>query len=165
MERSTEADHHRSPHEGFAPPVADGPHRSLEDDIGNLRRAFASLDAGDSEPVVSMLDRDVHWLGIPRGHLWWRSARTQNGPDQVRVVFPFRDSSRSPASGSVRVDEFIDAGDRIVIAYNRPGDLLPGATTANCFCQAVTMSDRKVVHVQDHRRRKDALKKGSGRGW
>jgi ketosteroid isomerase-like protein len=165
MERSTEADHHRSPHDGLAPPVADGPHRSLEADIGNLRRAFASLDAGDSEPVVSMLDRDVHWLGIRRGHLWWRSARTQNGPDQVRVVFPFRDSSRSQASGSVRVDEFIDAGDRIVIAYNRPGDLLRGATTTDCFFQAVTMSDGKVVHVHDHRRRKDALKKGSGRGW
>lgn len=145
--------------------VAERPQGSLEHDIGNLRRAFASYVAGDFEPVVSTLDRDVHWLGIARGHLWWRSARTQNGPDQVRAVFPFRDSSHSPDDRRIRVDEFIDAGDRIVIAYKRPKDQLRGATTADCFYQVVTMHDGKVVHVHDHRRRNDALKKGSGRGW
>jgi ketosteroid isomerase-like protein len=33
--------------------------------------AVAALNRGDVEPLVALLDPDLDWTGVRRGHLWW----------------------------------------------------------------------------------------------
>ena len=40
--------------------------------IDRLRAAAAAFNEGDIEPFVLLLDEDLDWRGITRGHLWWR---------------------------------------------------------------------------------------------
>jgi ketosteroid isomerase-like protein len=37
-----------------------------------LQSAAEAYSRGDVEPFVALLDEDVDWRGVTRGHLWWK---------------------------------------------------------------------------------------------
>jgi ketosteroid isomerase-like protein len=41
-----------------------------------VRRGFEAWARGDVDELVALLDPEVYWRGIERGHLWWRRAPT-----------------------------------------------------------------------------------------
>jgi ketosteroid isomerase-like protein len=43
-------------------------------DANQLQRCFDAAVSGDLDPLVSLLDPDLDWKGLERGHLWWRKA-------------------------------------------------------------------------------------------
>jgi hypothetical protein len=43
-----------------------------EELVARLREAAEAFNAGDPEPFVALLDPQLEWRGITRGHLWWR---------------------------------------------------------------------------------------------
>lgn len=45
-------------------------------DAQRTQAAFDAAVAGNLEPLVGMLDPELHWRGVPRGHLWWRRTPT-----------------------------------------------------------------------------------------
>jgi hypothetical protein len=54
-------------HEGYGHLVATiGP--------SDIQAALDAAVAGDLDPLVGLLDPDLDWRGIRRGHLWWRRA-------------------------------------------------------------------------------------------
>ena len=37
-----------------------------------IEAAVRAYSEGDIEPLVALLDPEVDWRGVTRGHLWWR---------------------------------------------------------------------------------------------
>ena len=37
----------------------------------DLQAALDALNHGDVEPTVALMNEDLEWRGIKRGHLWW----------------------------------------------------------------------------------------------
>jgi ketosteroid isomerase-like protein len=36
-----------------------------------LQAALDALNRGDVEPMVALMDENLEWRGVRRGHLWW----------------------------------------------------------------------------------------------
>jgi hypothetical protein len=43
-------------------------------DVNQLQQSYDAAVAGDLDPLVSLLDPNLDWRGLQRGHLWWRKA-------------------------------------------------------------------------------------------
>jgi ketosteroid isomerase-like protein len=39
-----------------------------------VQQAYDAAAAGDIDPLVGLLDPEIEWRGMERGHLWWRKA-------------------------------------------------------------------------------------------
>ncbi len=37
----------------------------------SLQGALDGLNRGDVEPTVALMDGQLEWRGVRRGHLWW----------------------------------------------------------------------------------------------
>jgi ketosteroid isomerase-like protein len=37
-----------------------------------LQQSAVAYNRGDVGPFVALLDDDVDWRGVTRGHLWWK---------------------------------------------------------------------------------------------
>ncbi len=48
--------------------------RMTSAEIAKLRAAYEAANEGDVDALVGLFTPATVWLGIERGHLWWRKA-------------------------------------------------------------------------------------------
>ena len=41
-----------------------------------LQAALDALNRGDVDPTIALMDEDLEWRGVKRGHLWWGHTPT-----------------------------------------------------------------------------------------
>ncbi len=105
-----------------------------------LEAAFGAYrDTGDIGPSVALLSPDVQWFAAHEGVEPCRSRED--------VIHVWEDWAAQP--GRVKAEEFIAAGDRVIVVARAPD----GTTLVTTF----TMRDGKIVHMQDNHTRDAAL--------
>jgi ketosteroid isomerase-like protein len=79
-----------------------------QDDVRSLRRIYGAMLRGSADELLSSVAHDIEW-NVPETVPW---GGTHHGPDGIRVLFEiFRDY----ADAWWDTDDFLDAGDRIVV--------------------------------------------------
>ena len=116
-----------------------------EDTLELARHGFAAWQRGDFETIEAILDPNVWWHWFEAGE-WDCNGRE----DVMRTLRERYDDglARAPL-------ELIDVGDDVVVAVVHPrdaGDEWPPETAT-----LITFHDGKVVSMEDHRTRDDAM--------
>jgi uncharacterized protein len=117
-------------------------------DIETLRRCYDAASRRDWDGALDGMDEDVVWKSVRAG--------THQGHDEVRRFFV--DLTAAFEEVVFEPEEFIDAGDRVVVMVRfgaRP--LGAGATIENRIGHLWTMRDGKVIRCETFPQREDAL--------
>ena len=132
------------------------------EELSNLRTAYAALNDGNLEPIVDLLDPQVHLRGPEHGHLWWKSHRTWNGPADVEAALAPRRSSAGTPPRQIHAGEPTPMGSHFMVECH----LVPPADTPDTtpdehgrdgdFHEVVTIRDGKIVRFADYRSRTTA---------
>jgi ketosteroid isomerase-like protein len=129
--------------------------------VVRLEQAAEAYNRGDVEPLVALLDDDVHWEGRTRGHLWWRETPWCHGPEAARSNFELRlqKASLRPGYAGVRLDEIRESGDRVMLGATWETEDGKPDERAERFFQVVTMRDGRITHIQGCNSRRQALRR------
>jgi ketosteroid isomerase-like protein len=116
-----------------------------QDALQLARHGFAAWQQGDFDTIESILDPNVWWHWFEAGD-WDCNSRE----DVMRTLRERYDDgfARAPL-------ELIDAGDDVAVAVARPRDV--GEEWPAETATVIRFRDGKVVSMQDHRTREDAM--------
>ncbi len=109
------------------------------DNLTVVKTFYQSLEAGQLEKAIGMLHDDVEWVGM-EGFPYGGVSR---GPDAV-VKNVFAKFGAEWATWQAAIDEFMDAGDDIVVLGSYKG-------TYKATEKSMTAAFAHVYHVQDGR--------------
>lgn len=119
---------------------------------------LGALRAGDEEALRAVLDPNVIWQGL---HEDWACR----GPDEAIQLLVEGIKRRR----DVEALEFLRAGDRIVMGVRGPAfDEVGGEPLGGQIFNVFTLSDGRIVRIEDHRLRAAALaaaQVGEDPGW
>ncbi len=108
---------------------------------------LGAIRTGDGEAIRAVLDPDVTWQGL---HEDW----VCNGPDEVIETLRQERQLRR----DVAALEFIRAGDRVLMGVRGPAlDEVGGEPLNGQIFNVFTLSNGKIVRIEDHRLRSEAL--------
>lgn len=118
-----------------------------------VRRSYEAILRGDVEEGLAVLAPDVRWDGVP-------GVDPCIGRDEVEHNV----RQMVERGASFVVEEVVDGGDRVLVAL-RPGDsaaferadLPEPYLGSDRLFNVVTVRDGKVVHLEDHLDRREAL--------
>lgn len=116
-----------------------------DDDVMLLRRCYAAFDRRDPAAVIDALDPEIEWVvpegsgaigGVRRGHEEFL---------QFMLLFPDdRERFRSEP------EEFLDAGDRVVVLGHHRGTTEDGDPVEIPFAHVWTIRDGVAARFQGH---------------
>ncbi len=119
---------------------------------------LGALGHGDLDGVRALLDPDVEWQGL-------REEWVCKGPDEVMHWLGFGLEHRRDIEGF----ELIRAGDRVVMGARGPRiDAVMDEPLEGQIFNVFTLRDGRIVRIEDHRRRAEALEAAGvagDRGW
>jgi hypothetical protein len=119
-----------------------------EENVDIMRRGYEAFNHGDIETVMGLLDPEIEWQepdveGMP-------ARGTHHGPEAVAnnvfgaVVETWDDFQATP-------EEFLDAGDRVVVLGRIEGTgKATGRTIEAAYAHVWTLRDGKVVHHRNY---------------
>ena len=117
-------------------------------DIETLRRGYEAGSQGDWDVALDVMDEDVEWKTVRAG--------THRGHEEVRRFFA--DMTVAFEEAVFEPEEFIDAGDQIVVMLRiraRPSGA--GAAIENRVGHLWTLRDGKAIRCETFPRREEAL--------
>lgn len=132
-----------------------------QENVEIIHAGYQAFIAGDFERLFGLLDPEVTWAAAEHGP-WDCESR-----DEVLQVL----SRRFLESYGIELEECRPAGDCVFVSFRAAGFEEPSRVedaagrrfavdryfTVGRFYAVVTIRDGKVVHVEDYRRRQDAL--------
>lgn len=126
-----------------------------DEDLSNLQAAYAALNHGNREPIVDLLDPQVHLRGREHGHLWWQTHRTWNGPAEVRAELARRGFSPDPMPNQIEacVGAPTAVGSHFIVECRTTRPATPESETGRHvdFHEVVTMRAGMIVRLADYR--------------
>jgi ketosteroid isomerase-like protein len=109
--------------------------------------------AGDIAAALDCLHPDVEWHGTVGG---LEEGRVYRGRDEV--IAGFAESLADWERHSLEAEDFVDAGDRVVVLWHEVGrGKTSGAEVETRTAVVYRVSDGKVVEVRGYMKREDAL--------
>jgi ketosteroid isomerase-like protein len=118
-----------------------------------VRRMCEAFIAGDVGDALDILHVDVIWHGTIGG---LEEGRTAHGHDEV--IEGFVESLRDWERHSLEVEDYLDAGDRVVVLWHEAGrGKASGVEVETRTAVVYTVRDGEVVEVQGYMDRRQAL--------
>ncbi len=117
-----------------------------QQDVRTMRRAYEAFDRADIPAVLSAFDAQIEWVEPGGGRA---PAGTFRGPqsvaDQVFATVPqnFDEFRAEP-------EQFIDAGEHVVVVGRFRAKSKSGATLDAPFAHVWRMRDGKATHFQNY---------------
>ena len=111
-----------------------------------VREGFEAFKHGDLEQAFSMLGAEVSWDGVPGVE----PCRTR---DEVERTIRLNYEAGSPTEA----EEFVDAGDKVVIAFRITGEVFEPYRGRERIYAVLTLREGKVSHMHDYLDRSEAL--------
>jgi ketosteroid isomerase-like protein len=121
-----------------------------QENVEVVRRAFAFEVYGRGDPAEALADFDPDLVWNPV------EEAPSHGPNAVRDYYERWESSWEELQ--VNAEEFIDAGDRVVVtAYFRGRGRGSGVEVDTRFNEVYTLRDGKIVRIDEFTEREKAL--------
>jgi ketosteroid isomerase-like protein len=118
-----------------------------------VRRMCEAFLAGDIADALALLHVDVKWHGTIGGIEEGRIARGHN-----EVIEGFMESLRDWERHSLETEDYLDAGDRVVVLWHEVGrGKKSGAEVETRTAVVYTVRDDEVIEVQGYMDRRHAL--------
>jgi ketosteroid isomerase-like protein len=113
-----------------------------------VRGVYASHEVRDTPGLLDLLDEDVEWAQA-EGHPYAGPGPWRGHDEVVRhVVTPINEDWDGFIT---RVDEFVDAGDRVVVTGHYTGTYkATGRSIDAAVCVIYTLRDDKIVRFQQY---------------
>ena len=123
-----------------------------EENVETVRRAYAALEDGGVEAVIEVLDPEIVWEDLDA----LPGAATYRGHDGFREAF--RRFYEAWGDLSFTPEEFIDAGDVVVVAHRwRGAGKSSGTPVDTIVWNVVTLRDGKITRRRAFQDREEAL--------
>jgi uncharacterized protein len=113
-----------------------------QEDVEVVRETIAAFNSGGIDAALPHLDERIEWVGPPE----WLEKHLYEGHDGMREIAGYWTESFDEYR--LDPDEFIDAGDRVVVLAHQRGRLKGGAPIEERISYVWTLRDGKAVHVQ-----------------
>ena len=111
-----------------------------------VRQGFQAFLRGDFDALRDMMDPAVQWL--------WFEPGVWDCHDREKMIATLRERRRDGVI--TKLDDVVDGGDTVFVEVSGPrreeSELPDGRA-----CMVVTVRDGRIVRMQDHRSREDAL--------
>jgi ketosteroid isomerase-like protein len=111
-------------------------------DVEVVQATIAAFNGGGIEAALQYLDDEIEWVGPPE----WLEKHLYEGHDGMREIAGYWTESFDEYR--LEADEFIDAGERVVVLAHQRGRLKGGAPIEDKISYVWTLRDGKAVHVQ-----------------
>ena len=127
-----------------------------EESVHVVRNAYEALRRGDLEAVAALIDPEIYWQGAgqaPEG----QDERDWDCRDRDEALEVLRWRLECGEIG--KIEEMVSVGDAVLLCSSLPAGMevtADGQTPARIF-QVVKVRDGKIVRVEDHLTRDDAL--------
>jgi ketosteroid isomerase-like protein len=117
-----------------------------QENVEIVREGFEAFRRGDLEHAFSRLDEGIRWDGVPGAE----PCRNRDEVEQnIRV--------NHEAGPLTEPEEFIDAGDKVVIDFRVTGELPEPYQGHERIYVVCTLRDGKVSRMHDYLDREEAL--------
>jgi len=124
-----------------------------QQNVDVVRRMCEAFLAGDVADALDVLHPEVIWHGTIGG---LDEGRTAHGHNEV--IQEFMESLRDWERHSLEVDDYLDAGDRVVVLWHEVGrGKASGVEVETRTAVVYTVRGEEVVEVQGYMDRQQAL--------
>jgi len=125
-----------------------------QENVELVRHMCEAFLAGDLAAALDVLHADVTWHGTIGGI---EEGRTAQGHDEV--IEEFVESLRDWERHSLEAEDYLDAGDRVVVLWHEVGrGKRSGVEVETRTAVVYTVRGNQVVEVQGYMDRRQALK-------
>ena len=126
-----------------------------QENVENVRLAYAAFNDGDLETALGVFDPDIEWNA---SDVFFDEPRTYRGRLVWQEEF-LRDLMEIFAAYRADVEELVDAGDRVVavVHVGGPGRRSGASVTARVG-HVLTFTDGKLVRFTEFKEPREALK-------
>jgi ketosteroid isomerase-like protein len=120
-----------------------------QSDVAILRDAYQAFSKGDVPAVVEAFDPDIEWVESGKGVPW---TGTHRGVDTVvnNVFGPFVEYWGGPGVAAVETEQFLDAGEHVVVTGRFQGRDASGQQLDAPFAHVWRVRDGKAVRFQNY---------------
>lgn len=116
------------------------------DNATRLRNGFQAFLAGDFDALRDLMEPDAQWL--------WYEQIPGDCHDRETIIATLRDRH---AEGVVTgLNDIVEGGEKLLVEVTGPR-LKESGLPAGRACMVVTMREGRIVRMQDHRNRAEAL--------
>ena len=124
-----------------------------QESVEVVRRMCEAFVAGDVAGALEVLHADVTWHGTIGG---LEEGRTAHGHNEV--IEGFMESLRDWERHSLEVEDYLDAGNRVVVLWHEVGrGKRSGVEVETRTAVIYTVRDDEVIEVQGYMDRRQAL--------
>jgi ketosteroid isomerase-like protein len=113
-----------------------------QEDVAVVQATLAAFNGGGIEAALPYFDEEIEWVGPPE----WLEKHLYKGHDGMREIAGYWTESFDEYR--LDADEFIDAGEKVVVLAHQRGRLKGGAAIEDKISYVWTLRDAKAVHVQ-----------------